>query len=64
MNSLVNKILNFTNEHTPELLIGTGVVGMATSTVLAVKATPKATELLEDKQSELRLTYLTKLERV
>ena len=64
MNSLVNKILNFTNEHTPEILIGTGVVGMATSTVLAVKATPKATELMEDKKAELGVTYLTKREMV
>lgn len=34
-------------KHSPELLIGVGIAGMVTTTVLAVKATPKAIRLLE-----------------
>ncbi len=59
LNKLIQKTLNFTKEHSPEILVTTGVVGMVTSTVLAVKATPKALDLMEDKKSELGVTYLT-----
>ena len=34
-------------EHSPEILIGVGIAGMVTGTVLAVRSTPKAIELLE-----------------
>ena len=37
--------------HSPEILTGFGIAGMLTSTVLAVRATPKAVLLLEDKKS-------------
>lgn len=42
-------------KHSPELLTGIGIAGMVISTVMAVKATPKALELLEkekDRQNE------------
>jgi len=61
-NILIEKALNFTKEHSPEILIGAGVVGMATSSVLAVRATPRALELMEDKKAELGVTYLTRKE--
>lgn len=34
-------------KHSPEILTGIGIAGMITSTVLAVRATPKALELIE-----------------
>ena len=37
-------------KHSPEILTGIGIAGMVTTTVLAVKATPKALKLLEDAQ--------------
>ena len=37
----------FAKDHTPELLIGLGIAGGVTSTVLAVKATPKAIKKIE-----------------
>lgn len=37
---------------TPEILTGIGIAGMATTVVLAVRATPKAMELIEQKQCE------------
>lgn len=41
------------SKHSPELLTGIGIAGMITTTVLAVKATPKALKLIEQKQQEL-----------
>jgi hypothetical protein len=40
-------------KHSPEILTGIGIAGMVTSTFLAVKATPKALELIEaEKRSQ------------
>lgn len=43
-------------KHAPEILMGFGIAGMLTSTVLAVKATPKALKLIEEKKQETRRT--------
>lgn len=40
-------------KHSPEILTGLGIAGMVTSTVLAVKATPKAIQLLEERKEEI-----------
>lgn len=40
--------LNIAKKHSPELLVGLGIAGMATGTVLAVKATPKAVTKIDD----------------
>ena len=40
------------SKHSPEILTGIGIAGMVTTTVLAVKATPKAITLLEEKKRE------------
>ena len=61
---LFNKIIDKTKEHSPEILIGAGIASMVTSTVLAVRATPKALDLIENKKAELGTTYLTKKETV
>ena len=60
-------IQNGLKRHSPEILTGIGVVGMVTATVTAVKATPKAMQLLEEKREELGLApdeSLTVLETV
>lgn len=40
-------------KHSPEILTGIGIAGMITTTILAVKATPKALQLIEE-EKELR----------
>ena len=40
------------SDHSPEILTGIGIAGMITTTVLAVKATPKALMLIEDAKEE------------
>lgn len=39
-------------KHGPEILTGLGIAGMITGTVLAVKATPKAMQLIEEAKNE------------
>lgn len=39
------------DKHSPEILIGLGIASAITSTVLAVKATPKAMQLIENEKS-------------
>lgn len=51
-------------KHSPEILIGLGIAGMISTTVLAVKATPKALRLIEEKKDELEVEKLTPVETV
>lgn len=50
-------------KHSPEILMGLGITGMASSVILAVKATPKAIKIIEDLESE-RIEKLKKTEVV
>lgn len=56
MNEKIGKLVKSTKgymaKHSPEILTGIGVAGMVTSTVLAVKATPKALFLLDEAKQE------------
>lgn len=52
------------SRHSPEILIGIGITGMITTTVLAVKATPKALLLMEERKKELDVEKLTPVETV
>lgn len=51
-------------KNTPGILVGVGIVGMAGTTVLAVKATPKAIKIIEAKKQELEVDSLTPVETV
>ena len=52
------------SKHSPGILIGLGIAGMITTTVLAVKATPRALRLMEEKKYELDAETLTPVEVV
>lgn len=54
----------FLGKHSPEILTGIGVTGMITTTILAVKSTPKALILIEEKKKELGTDELTAIEVV
>ena len=41
---------SFITKHSPEILMGIGIAGMVTTTVLAVKATPKALKMIEERK--------------
>lgn len=44
---IIKSVKTDTVKHSPEILTGLGIVGMVTATVMAVKATPKALQLIE-----------------
>ena len=52
------------SKHSPELLTGIGIAGMITTTVLAVRATPKAMKLIDAKKDEMELSVDEKLTAV
>lgn len=47
------------SKHSPEILTGLGIAGMVTTTVLAVKATPKALKLIEAQKEEDKVEKLS-----
>lgn len=49
---LIKNTRRFVSKHSPEILTGIGVAGMITTTVLAVRATPRALKLLEKAECE------------
>lgn len=51
-------------KYSPEILAGVGIAGMIFTTVLAVRATPKALILIEDKKEELQQEKLASVETV
>lgn len=61
MAALFKDVKMAVSKHSPEILTGLGIAGMITTTILAVKATPKALELIEDKKDELDLYPTDKL---
>lgn len=52
------------SEHSPEILTGIGIAGMLTTTVLAVKETPKALKLIKAKKKTEQKDELTPVETI
>ena len=52
------------SKHSPEILMGIGIAGMITTTVLAVRATPKALRLIDEAKHEKEVDELPILETV
>lgn len=50
---LMNKVVLGTKKHSPELLMGIGVAGIVASTVVACKATLKASDILSEAKDDL-----------
>lgn len=48
VSKMLKTVQQSVSKHSPEILTGLGIAGMITTTVLAVKATPKALMLMED----------------
>ena len=53
ISSMFDNVKKSMSEHSPEILLGIGIAGMLSSTVMAVKATPKALMLIEDEEDIL-----------
>lgn len=57
-------VISTVSEKSPEILVGIGLAGMLTSTVLAVKATPKALDILAEAEEYNEYGELTTVEKV
>ena len=62
--TLVTSTRQFVSKRSPEILTGIGIAGMISTTVLAVKATPKAMDLIEMKKKEEWMDKLSPVEIV
>lgn len=62
--SIIKNLKTALQKHSPEILTGIGIAGMITTTIMAVRATPKALILIEDKKDELGVDKLTAKETV
>lgn len=60
----MNKVEVFLKRHSSTILTVVGASGVIVTTVLAVKATPKAITLIDDKKSKLGVEKLTPIETV
>lgn len=61
---IVRSVRSSITKHSPEILTGVGIAGMITAGILAVKETPKALQLIEEKKKEQSVDKLTKLDTV
>ena len=64
LSKVAKEIELFTGKHAPEILTGIGIAGMVTTVVLAVKETPKACQLLDERKDELKPENLPGVEIV
>lgn len=64
LSKIVKSVQTTVIKHSPEILTGIGIAGMITTTVMAVKATPKALMLIEEKKDEEQVDELTPVETI
>lgn len=62
--TIAKDIRKFASKRSPEILTGIGIAGMITTTILAVRATPKALELIEEQKEEESVDELPSFEVV
>lgn len=64
LSQLAKNVQTAVKKHSPEILTGIGIAGMITTTVMAVRATPKALILIEEKKNDEDTDKLTPVETV
>ena len=64
LSDIAKNVRTVIKKHSPEILTGIGIAGMITATVMAVKATPKALTLIDEKKEEQNVDKLTTVETV
>jgi len=58
LKAIVTSMGSVLKKYSPEILTGLGIAGMVASTILAVKATPKALTLINEKKEEMGVAKL------
>lgn len=64
LSNVAKGVRTIVSKRSPEILTGIGIAGMITTTVMAVRATPKALILIEDKKTENNTDKLTPIETI
>ena len=64
ISKIAKSMWTVTKKHSPEILTGVGIAGMITTTVMAVRATPKALILIENKKREKQVDELKPIDVV
>jgi len=64
LSSISKGIRGVITKHSPEILTGIGIAGMITTTIMAVRATPKALILIEERKEEIDADKLTPIELI
>lgn len=64
MSGFIKSVRAAVSHHSPEILTGIGIAGMITTTVLAVKATPKALKLIEKEKEERQTDKLAPVDTI
>lgn len=64
MTGFIKSVRAAVSPHSPEILTGIGIAGMITTTVLAVKATPKALKFIEKEKEERKTDELKPVDTV
>lgn len=64
LTTIAKDIRKFASKRSPEILTGIGIAGMITTTILAVRVTPKALELIEEQKEEESVDELSSFEVV
>lgn len=64
ISKILSSIRTSAAKHSPEILMGIGIAGMVATSVMAVRATPKALRLIEDKKAKTKEEKLTPIETV
>jgi hypothetical protein len=62
LSKITRSVRTSLSKHSSEILTGVGIAGMVTTTVLAVRATPKAIQLIDEKKDEIECDELSKIE--
>lgn len=61
LSTLFKSVQTAMYKHSPEILTGIGIAGMITTTVLAVKATPKAIKIIEEHEETEKMPTAEKV---
>ena len=64
VSNFIKSVSRIVDEHSPEILTGLGIAGMIGTTIMAVRATPKALILIEERKIETDVDNLTPMELV
>ena len=59
-----NKVLQFTEDHAAEILIGVGITSMVSSTILTFRQAPKINDMISNRMEELDIEKLPPVELV